>query len=202
MADRSGTSSRTRSPGRSASTLWIGLPETELSRVAYVYDIRLDHLPKPLRTAQESMLAAARDPDKLIGRAFVGNGSASPLDFIETVFNNPEFLAGEVPAGNGIATARAMARCWAMMANGGELDGTRVLSAEVVKEWGHVISNQADVAIKQISDQLGARSARRSPGATHARPPRQRRGARARSPLRPQPECVRRRGSWRSIRVL
>ena len=130
---------------------WIGLPADKRSRVAYIFGIRLGHLFKPLRAAQESMLAAARDPQKLIGRAFVGNGTASPLDDIETVFNNPEFQAGEVPAGNGIATARAMARLWAMMANGGELDGTRVLSTRVVNEWRHLISNKPDVAIEQIA---------------------------------------------------
>ncbi len=131
--------------------LWIGLPAHELPRMAYVHDIRLDHLFKPLRVAQESMLAAARDPEKLMGRAFVGNGSASPLDFLETVFNNPHFLGAEVPAGNGVATARAVARCWAMMANGGELDGSRVLSTEIVERWSQVISRKADVSVKQIA---------------------------------------------------
>ena len=130
---------------------WIGLPDDEVRRVAHVYGIRLAHLPKPLRGAQEAMLAAARDPDTLLGRAFVGNGTVSPLDFIDRLFNDPRFLAAEVPAGNGVATARAVARCWAMMANGGELDGTRVLSADAVEQWSRVISNQADIAFKQFT---------------------------------------------------
>ena len=129
---------------------WIGLPDDQRSRVAHIYPIRLDYLPKPLRLAQEAMLAAARDPDKLIGRAFIGDGTASPLDFVERLFNDPGFQACEVPAGNGIATARATARCWAMMANGGELDGTRVLSADVVDEWSRVIAKEPDIAFGQI----------------------------------------------------
>ena len=86
--------------------VWIGLPGAELPRKAYIYDPPRPS-PQAAPHAEESILAAARDPEKLIGRAFVGNGSASPLDDIEPVFNNPDFVA-EVPAGNGIATARAM----------------------------------------------------------------------------------------------
>ena len=182
--------------------VWIGLPEAERPRLAYIHGIRLDYLPRPIGSAQKAMLAAPRDPGKLMGRAFAGNGSSSPLDFVETVFNSPEFLAGEVPAGNGVATARGVARCWAMMANGGELDGTRLLNAEGVEEWSHVVSNQADIAIKQVSDswvisRLGDTPVPRTLGhlGNGGLPgPGQ--------PVRAQPECVRRRGSWWSIRVL
>lgn len=130
--------------------IWIGLPAEHISRVAHVYPVRLDFLPKPLRTLQEAVLAGARDPQKLLGRAFVGNGSASPLDFVERLFNHPAFLTDEVPAGNGVATARSLAKCWAMMANGGELHGRRVLSADVVDSWRHVISSRPDAAFAQL----------------------------------------------------
>ena len=41
-------------------------------------------------------------------------------------------LDGEVPAANGVCTARALARVYGAIANGGQLDGTRFLSAELV----------------------------------------------------------------------
>jgi CubicO group peptidase (beta-lactamase class C family) len=56
--------------GPLALEAWIGLPHDMLEHTAYVHDIRLDHLPKPLRNAQQQLLATARDPHKLIGRAF------------------------------------------------------------------------------------------------------------------------------------
>ena len=41
-------------------------------------------------------------------------------------------LDAEMPAANGVATARALARMYGAIANGGEIDGTRFLSPEIV----------------------------------------------------------------------
>jgi hypothetical protein len=41
-------------------------------------------------------------------------------------------LDSEIPSANGIATARALARMYGAMANGGEIDGRRYLSAQRV----------------------------------------------------------------------
>ena len=41
-------------------------------------------------------------------------------------------LDAEMPAANGVATARALARMYGAIANGGEIDGTRFLSRELV----------------------------------------------------------------------
>ena len=43
------------------------------------------------------------------------------------------FLDSEAPAVNGVATARALAKVYAAIANGGRIDGTRFLSAELVR---------------------------------------------------------------------
>ncbi|CAA9242184.1 MAG: Beta-lactamase class C-like and penicillin binding proteins (PBPs) superfamily [uncultured Acidimicrobiales bacterium] len=48
-------------------------------------------------------------------------------------FNRPEVHQAVVPAGCGIATARDMARFYACMLNGGELDGARILQPETVE---------------------------------------------------------------------
>ncbi len=129
---------------------WIGLPPDLLPRVAHVHDIRLDHLPKLLRSAQEGALATARDPQKLLGRAFLGDGTSSGLDHVETLFNSASVLTAEFPAGGGVSTARALARCWAMMAGRGELDGVRVLSADIVSRWARIASTLNDVSLAEL----------------------------------------------------
>jgi CubicO group peptidase (beta-lactamase class C family) len=129
---------------------WIGLPPELMSRVAHVHDIRLDYLPRLLRTAQKGALATARDPQKLLGRAFLGDGTSSGLDHVETLFNSPNVLTAEFPAGGGVSTARGLARCWAMMAGRGELDGVRVLSSEIVDQWGRVVSTLNDIAFAEL----------------------------------------------------
>jgi CubicO group peptidase (beta-lactamase class C family) len=48
-------------------------------------------------------------------------------------FNMPAALRGQLPAANGLGTAEALARYYAMLARGGELDGVRVLRPESVE---------------------------------------------------------------------
>jgi CubicO group peptidase (beta-lactamase class C family) len=43
-------------------------------------------------------------------------------------FGAPETLQASIPAGNGLFTARSLARMYAALSNGGELDGVRLLS--------------------------------------------------------------------------
>jgi CubicO group peptidase (beta-lactamase class C family) len=50
-------------------------------------------------------------------------------------FNQPAFLAAEVPAGNGVAAGRDLARMYAMLAGGGELDGVRIVSPESIERF-------------------------------------------------------------------
>ncbi|MFC4543036.1 serine hydrolase domain-containing protein [Halosolutus amylolyticus] len=49
-------------------------------------------------------------------------------------FNTEAVHRSVIPAATGLGTARDMARFYACLANGGELDGTRLLSAETVAE--------------------------------------------------------------------
>lgn len=46
------------------------------------------------------------------------------------VVNRPDFRRASIPGGGGIMSARAIARHYAMLAQGGELDGVRILSTE------------------------------------------------------------------------
>jgi CubicO group peptidase (beta-lactamase class C family) len=49
------------------------------------------------------------------------------------VINTPAARSAEIPAGNGHGNAHAMARVMSLLANGGELDGVRLLSREAVE---------------------------------------------------------------------
>lgn len=51
---------------------------------------------------------------------------------IAAVQGEVPLLDAEIPAANGVATARALARMYGAIANGGEIDGTRFLSRELV----------------------------------------------------------------------
>jgi CubicO group peptidase (beta-lactamase class C family) len=129
---------------------WIGTPEDALSRVARVHTMRLDYLPWALRRLQETYLAAARRPETLVGRAFLGDGTESGVDVLEVLFNSASVLTSEFPAGGGTSTARSMAKLWSAMAQGGELDGVRILSEATVAAWGKVLSTEPDQMIVSL----------------------------------------------------
>ena len=58
--------------------------------------------------------------------------------------NDPGVLQAVIPAANGISTARDMGRFFACMANGGELDGTRLLEPETVDKATELQIETAD----------------------------------------------------------
>jgi CubicO group peptidase (beta-lactamase class C family) len=55
--------------------------------------------------------------------------------------NRPESLQAIMPAVNGVATARDMARFYAALVNGGELDGGRILSRDMIKKATSIVIN-------------------------------------------------------------
>ncbi|MEQ4715204.1 serine hydrolase domain-containing protein [Nonomuraea sp. B19D2] len=109
--------------------LWIGLPKTEQHRVSRIIapppdweamaGIELNALPEPMR----EVMAAFADPASLTRRSIAV--VTPPLDH-----NRPEEQAAEMPATNGICTARALARFYAALI--GEVDGHRILTAETL----------------------------------------------------------------------
>src|SRR3989442_9825569 len=80
--------------------LWIGLPDHLNSRVAPM----IPTPPPAPGDPPDHFTARLIDPSSLLHRAFV-NPMLPP-----TVFNEPAFRAAEVPAANGIGTARALSR--------------------------------------------------------------------------------------------
>lgn len=95
------------------SDLWIGIPDHVESRVAIqkndMPEIRADMLPP--------LFLASMPPE---------------VALVPTVFERPDVRRAEVAGVGGIFTARSEARFWAMLAGGGELDGVRLLSRDLV----------------------------------------------------------------------
>ncbi|MFG2134155.1 serine hydrolase domain-containing protein [Streptomyces sp. NPDC048751] len=108
---------------------FIGLPASERDRISrMVYQQpEVDYTTLPPESVPEEireLVAAWRDPDSFSNRAF------SVTDPAEIDFNSPEVQAAELPASNGIGTARGLARMYAALI--GEVDGVRLFTPETV----------------------------------------------------------------------
>lgn len=97
---------------------WIGLPESEEARVA-----RLEAAPPPTDPEALAMMMQIAGPGTMGFNALFMSGvmMAGPAD----PFNSRQVHATEMPAANGITTARSLARMYA--ATVGEVDGIRLI---------------------------------------------------------------------------
>jgi CubicO group peptidase (beta-lactamase class C family) len=105
--------------------LHIGLPESLADRAAYLPPVE----PPPATQADHPFLRAMANPASLTARAFTNPaGPAEPGGI-----NGPGWRRAEIPASNGHANARALARMYAMLVEGGEIDGVRLLDAATIR---------------------------------------------------------------------
>ena len=96
---------------------YVGLPESELHRVVPL------NPPRPQATP-DRLAALLVDPNGLAYKAFfVPNGMLGAL-------NDQDLIRAQLPAANGMASARALARMYAACL--GEIDGVRLLGPETV----------------------------------------------------------------------
>jgi CubicO group peptidase (beta-lactamase class C family) len=95
------------------SDLWIGIPDAVEPRIAKQIDAMV-----PLPPEQLPPLFLASMPEAVA--------------LVPPVFERPDVRRAEVAGVGGIFNARSEARFWAMLAQGGELDGVRLLSKDLV----------------------------------------------------------------------
>lgn len=106
--------------------IFIGLPESEERRVAPL-------VPSPV--------PRSRSPDvPKVALMAVTNPMMMP-----DLPNARGWRAAEIPAGNGQATADGLARIYAAIANGGELDGVKLLSPATIAAMSVVQTDQIDM---------------------------------------------------------
>lgn len=65
----------------------------------------------------------------------------------QELFTHPAFWEACLPAMNGVATARSLAKMYAALSMGGEIDGVRLVSEEIVREAAEVQTKRADRVI-------------------------------------------------------
>ncbi|WP_149824772.1 serine hydrolase domain-containing protein [Streptomyces tailanensis] len=108
---------------------FIGLPKGERGRVSSMAYKRpdVDFTTVPTESIPEELrelVAAWRDPNSFSNRAY------AVTDPAEIDFDSPEVQAAELPASNGVGTARGLARMYAALI--GEVDGVRLLAPETL----------------------------------------------------------------------
>ncbi len=105
-----------------ATEFWIGLPEPLNSRVAPV----IPPAPPAAGTPPDPWAARLADPSSLAHKSWA-NPAVPPA-----ALNEYPFRGAEVPAGNGIGTARALSRIYASCL--GEIDGVRLLKPDALAQ--------------------------------------------------------------------
>lgn len=80
---------------------------------------------------QDTYLGLPAALEERVARLYTMDDEVDPQAAV--TFNRPEVRRAVIPAGGGIATARDLARFYAMLAAGGALDGVRILSPESVE---------------------------------------------------------------------
>ncbi len=124
--------------------VFIGLPEEEMARRATLLDVPVEP-PSPSTddwrgTVRERLEAALTT----VGIE-LPEFRASLMPFSEPFdWNDDAVAAAVIPAANGHFTARSLAKMYAMIANGGELDGVRLLSRATIAEIGRVQNRGRD----------------------------------------------------------
>lgn len=115
----------------------------ELARPLNTDGIHLGRPPadSPTKAAQ-TLLPQAKVPTPLLdfiapkvaGLSFSGLlGAVYFPGILSLLQDDMPFLDGEVPAVNGVVTARALAKTYGALANDGVIDGTRLLSSQAVR---------------------------------------------------------------------
>lgn len=114
---------------------WIGMPSTQLGRVAPMLSAT-EQLP------YEPFLARIfADPTSMQGAVFFNLGGWLGMPpSTPPAFNTEASLKAEIPAAGGVTNARGLATMYAALANGGAIGGTRLLPSDYAATMGLVHS--------------------------------------------------------------
>jgi CubicO group peptidase (beta-lactamase class C family) len=119
--------------------MYVGAPESALPRAAQlITPERGLSLEGPL-WVERIAICIERGLDALgLGLPLQGIFDLAPRGISSMNFSSNEVLRVAMPSVNGLFTARSLARMYAALAAGGELDGVRLLSADVVRRASQV----------------------------------------------------------------
>jgi len=113
--------------------MFIGAPEHELPRAAQLlFPASMQRLSRT--RAGHYLETSAAGLSRVLRMVGLDTDLASIFDALAPRgisnfdFGSPESLRVAIPAGNGLFTARSLARMYALLGNGGELDGVKLIS--------------------------------------------------------------------------
>jgi len=135
------------------SGLYCGVPADQQHRCATLMAAGMEGSLEERRQRSEKIRAQAERWRRRLARLGIRYDPTESLAALvapgmeELDFNSEEFRAASIPAANGMFTARSLARLYACLAQGGALDGVRLLSDATVRRAaeeqnrgaGHVI---------------------------------------------------------------
>jgi CubicO group peptidase (beta-lactamase class C family) len=130
----------------------IGVPRAAQGDVAHVVtggamvDVWL------LRPILAKAPVQMRDPETLLGQAFLGDGSRSIMDAVDDLMADGRFLEAEVPSSNGVSSAADLARLYAPLAGGGAVDGIRLFSPASMELFLRPGPPATDAVMSSLSD--------------------------------------------------
>jgi CubicO group peptidase (beta-lactamase class C family) len=114
---------------------WIGLPESENSRMATLYAAKRGKPPKPAQFYRDLIT-----PGTLARKTFT---SPYGLNVISKM-NDPHIRARPIVSFGGIGSASALAKFYATLANGGKLNGQTYFSRETIERMTTTLSDGVD----------------------------------------------------------
>jgi CubicO group peptidase (beta-lactamase class C family) len=114
---------------------YVGAPPDQLHRAARLIDTisaplstRTSRRDRRMRIRMEGALRMAGVPVNITKL----RDSLAPPGVTDFDFSSDKVLSAAIPSANGLFTARSLARMYAALAGGGELDGVRLLSPETL----------------------------------------------------------------------
>ena len=143
---------------------WIGLPDSEFSRVTnmnpskpgpmqFLFPLILK-LPRVLVPGPMKFLLDFGDTETPTGAAFSNPPmQMDPEKGMEA--NTKKWRNAEIPAANGHGTARAIAKIYGVLANGGSRDGVHVLKPETIEMARQTQSDGRDLVLGGIHSRFG-----------------------------------------------
>jgi CubicO group peptidase (beta-lactamase class C family) len=120
---------------------WIGLPEELNSRCATIYPVKVgsDAAPKN-RPSGSDFYRDLATPGTLQRRTFTSPHGLNSV----SAMNKPENRAREFVSFGGIGSASALSKFYAMLANGGEINGRKFFTSDTIKLMATTISDGLD----------------------------------------------------------
>ncbi|MDG2305684.1 MAG: serine hydrolase [Candidatus Binatia bacterium] len=120
--------------------LYCGVPADQMFRCAELMAPAFDLPPEKRKRNTQKSWDNARLWGKRLSKVGIRYNPVESLEALippgmdELSFNDEAFRAASIPAANGMFTARSLARMYACLAQGGELDGIRLLSHDAIRQ--------------------------------------------------------------------